>query len=252
MKIIITILLLLLSQNNYEYKNSIPTKDGIANYVNENKDNIVQEFELFVGQKFFDYNIVVDDLSEYHDYDSLEAGRYYQDFDIIISNELKYLDYELSFMPKYKQKQYGNNNKFVKAVIIHELSHLYFNEVKLEMQEKGMLVHNDYHNMSFIPKNLRIKSNADFIEEGICEYIVCKMKQSICDNNYKPKNIEEIKNVDNQYLIKYIYSRIYLTEFLNTVGLKQGLLIILSNEPPNNTEILYPELYFGRIGFRNK
>jgi len=246
MKIIITILLLLLFQNNYEYKNGIPTKDGIANYVNENKDDIVQEFELFVGQKFFDYNIVVDDLKDYQDYDSLEAGRYYQDFDIIISNELKYLDYELSFMPKYKQKKYSNNNKFVKAVVIHELSHLYFNEIKLEMQEKRMHVHRDYHSSSSVLKPKTI-SNADFIEEGICEYIVCRMKQSICDNNYKPKSVEEITSIDNQYNIKYVYGRTYLTEFLNKYGIKQGLLILLSNEPPNNTEILYPELYFGRI-----
>lgn len=247
MKIIITILLLLLSQNNYEYKNGIPTKDGIANYVELNKHEIVKEFELFVGQKFFDYNIVVDDLRDYQDYDSLEAGRYYQDFDIIISNELKYLDYELSFMPKIKQKQYSNNNKFVKAVIIHELSHLYFNEIKIEMQEKRMYVHRDYYSSNSVLKPKIYVSNADFIEKGICEYITYKMKQSICDNNYKPKNINEISNADNQYNIKYIYSRIFLTDFLSTVGLKQGLLIILSNEPPNNTEILYPELYFGRI-----
>lgn len=245
MKIIITILLLLLSQNNYQYKDNIPTKYGIAHYVELNKHNIVQEFEQFIGEKLYTYNITVDDLRDYQDYDSLEAGRFYPEEDIIISNELKYLDYELSFMPKYKQKQYGNNNKFVKAVIIHELAHLYVNEIIIEMLEKNMYVHYDYNNNSM----LKSVSNADFIEEGICEYITYKMKQSICDNNYKPKSIEEITDINNKYNIKYIYSRTYLTEFLNSVGLKQGILILLSNEPPLNIEILYPELYFSRINY---
>ena len=227
---------------DYPYTNGIPTKQGIINYVNDNKDKIVMEFEQYVGQKLYDYNIVVDDLNDYQDYDSLEAGRYYKDFDIIITYELKYLDYELNYMHRNKQKLFENNNQFVKAVIIHELSHLYFNEIKLEMLDKNMYVHHDYNNSM-----LKSVSNADFIEEGICEYIVYKMKQSICSNNYKPNSIDEILEVDNKYLIKYVYSRTYLTEFLNSVGLKQGILILLSNEPPLNIEILYPELYFGRL-----
>jgi len=250
MKSIILILLLLVTNNHV-------TKEGIADYVNQNKDKIVKEFETSINDRIYSYNIIVDDLSLYQDYDSMEAGRFYPENEIIITDELKYVNYE--YHKNVTDLIYVNLNKYVKAVVIHELMHLYLYQLIDDLLLDNYSIHYDYiasvKNLGkhdYIDNNISNNASinlygASFIEEGICEYIVCKMKQSICDNTKYKYSVDYIKQNQNTYEIKYIYSRMFLQDFLNQQGLKQGLLIILSNAPPTYIEMANPELYYSRL-----
>lgn len=241
--IILLLPLSLFSQSkNYPYQNSIPTKNGIQYYVNTNIRTIVKEVQDYIVDTIYSYSIVVDDLSLYQDYDSLEAGRFYPDDEILITNELKFIDYELKFVPKWKQKTYNHNNKFVKAVIVHELVHLYIYQF---IVENNISIYPDYLNFTTIRTN---NFSSTFIEEGLCEYVVDKMNQSICDDSYVPTSIEEIRDAKNLQKILYVYSSTFLRPYADKLEFKQLLFNILTTKPPSYEELLKARLYYQRLG----
>ena len=219
-------LLFLSTGNKYPLKNGIPTTHGIEMYVFDNKDVILKEFENFVQDSIYiNIDIVTDDLTEYTDYDSLELGRYYTSGEIVITNQEKFIEYELDNLSKYRIRNISESNKFVKAVMIHEITHLYITQL-IDRRK-----YNTYE--------------SDFIEEGICEYVVQKMNQSIVSKNiFIPKNKEDIKN---NYEIKYQYSFYFVKNFIDSVGIKKGIIILMKNKPPNSEEIINPNLYFKRL-----
>ena len=87
-----------------------------------------------------------------------------------------------------------------------------------------------------------------FIEEGICEYVNVKMKQTISlKRPYIPKKLSDLSKPENAHDILYKYSTYCIEEFLDTTGLKRGIKILLHNRPPSSEEILEPELFFARL-----
>lgn len=239
---VLLLITLLPSVDKYPYSNSMPTKNGIRYYIEQNKNIVVKQLEDFIGDTLYSYDIRVDDLSDYQNYDSLEAGRFYPDDEIIITDELKFQDYELKFVPKWKQKQYDANNRFVKAVLIHELVHLYIYQVV-----------NDNISTAINPEYLNFTSirtsgfGSTFIEEGICEYVVNCMHENINCNTYVPKSTAEIRDEKNRRAIMYIYSQTFVKPYIDSLGFKKALINILTSKPPSYEELLKPELYYGRL-----
>ncbi|MGE5458379.1 MAG: hypothetical protein ACM3RX_08490 [Methanococcaceae archaeon] len=257
----VTIVLVLLtttfafSQNKkqYQYFNNIPTKYGIQHYIDLNISSIVKTLETYIGDSIFSYSIKVDNLSEYQNYDSLEAGRFYPQDEILITNELKFYDYELNFVPKWKHKEFGNNTKFVKGVLIHEFIHLYIYQFIYKCLENNVPINSEYINLNMFP---RVKSYyaSEFIEEGICEYVVMKLSEGIF-SDYKPDwldgysevNVKKFTQLQNTYFIKYQYSRTYVQKIFENNSFRKALFIIFTCKPPSYEELLCPDQYYQRL-----
>jgi hypothetical protein len=224
----------------------IPTTKGIDSYVINNKDKIIQEYQKFVRDSLGEVCIETDSLNEYSGYDSIELGRFYEPDEIIISNQEKYIAYQLSDLSKSEKRKITESNRFVKAIIIHELTHLYFLQIKNEVIRNKENICHEY-SVRFV----KPKFGTGFIEEGICEYVVQKMNESIISKKiYIPKTTEEIINPNNLYAIKFIYSSYYVKNFLDAMGLKNGIKVLIKNKPPTYDEILNPNLFFARLNYK--
>lgn len=240
------------SQNKrlYQYQNNIPTKFGIQHYIDQNKESIINTVENFIGDTIISYSITIDNLSEYMNSDSIEAGRFYPENEIVITNELKYYDYELIFVPKWKQKEFDYNTKFVKGVLIHELIHLYIYQFINDCSENDLPINSEYNYFNLFP--VRKHYASDFIEEGICEYVVMKLKEGIF-NDCKIECIDDEINtkkflqLQNSFGIKYIYSRTLVNRILENNSFKTALLVIFTCEPPSYEELLCPDHYYQRL-----
>ena len=246
----IAFILLLIPLNlfsDYPLKFGIPTSKGIEKYVNEKKDSLIVEYENFIKDTLFDIWIYTDDLTDYVDFDSLELGRYYPE-EIIISTAELFIAYELADLSKFRKTWISESNKFVKSTIFHELTHDYFNQIIKEMRYiDSVHVSLEYVNFRFIIIAHTIFS-ADFIEEGICEYMVENMEEIIPPKKpFIPKTKEDLVDINNSYKVNYKYSSYYLKEFLDTTGFKKGVKILLYNSPPSYEEILKPNLFFNRL-----
>jgi hypothetical protein len=60
-----------------------------------------------------------------------------------------------------------------------------------------------------------------------------------------PKTIDDIINNSND--IKYYYSIKFLKPFLDSLGVGEGINILIRNDPPSYNEILKPNIYFKRL-----
>lgn len=241
------------SKKQYEYHNNIPTKNGIQQYIDLNKSNVLNMIENFIGDSIRSFHIKTDNLSEYVDYDSLEAGRFYPEDEIIITNELKFYDYELDFVPKWKQKEFDNNTRFVKSVMIHEFIHVYIYQFIYDCLGNNIPIFHEYINFSMFP-GIRSYYTSEFIEEGICEYVVMKLREGIfsdyklnCNDRATESSIREFMRIQNTYGIKYQYSRAYVQRIFESHSFKEALLIILTCNPPSYEELLCPDLYYQRL-----
>jgi hypothetical protein len=246
--LIVSLIFALIFSNIYcqklEYKQGRPTSKGINEYIGENEENFLIEYQEFIQDTLFDVYFEVDNLSEYYNYDN-ELGTFSYPNLITITNEERYLDYELQLCSKYKKSQYVENNAFVKSVAMHELSHYYFYLVVRKLKDMHAEVDNNYlSGLRMFPNNVY---GSDFLEEGFCEYISWKMGMMIVDNNYVPKSQQYVVENQKAYEIKYRYARIYVEKIMNIYGIKKGLRLILTNKPPSYEEIFKPELYLERL-----
>jgi hypothetical protein len=261
MKTVVTIVILLLTttlsftqnKKQYDYHKNTPTRTGIEQYIDINKTNVKKLVENFVDDSIYSYEVRVDNLSEYQDYDSLEAGRFYPEDEIIITNQLKFFDYELGFIPKWKQREFSNNNKFVKGVLIHEFVHLYIYQFIYECLGNNVPINSEYYNFNMVP-GIRSYYASEFIEEGICEYVVMKLREGIysefkpdCINGDTAVNISKFKEIQNSYCIKYQYSRNYVQSIFDNNSFKKALLMILTCKPPSYEELVTPDRYYNRL-----
>jgi hypothetical protein len=246
----ILILLLLVpvqEKPDYPLKNGRPTSKGIDRYVEENADALILEFQSFIGDTLHNTNIYTEDLSKNEDQNPLELGNYYPN-EIFINNAEIFIAYELEWLPRNSRDTIRSSNLFVKAAVIHELMHHYIYQLSIEMLRRDQ-IEVDRAYQSFF----RIYSNRDdpgprFIEEGICEYVTLKMKETISQRRPPiPRKASDLTRPEKAYNIFYKYSAYCLTEFLDTTGLKQGVKILLHNRPPSTEEILDPELFFARL-----
>jgi hypothetical protein len=240
-------------KKKYQYHNNMPTKYGIQHYIDMNQSDVVNTVEKFIGDTIISYSIKVDNLSEYQRYDSLEAGRFYPEDQIVITNQLKFYDYELDLVPRWRQREFDLNTKFVKGVLIHEFIHLYIFQFIYECLENNIPVNSEYVNLNIFPR-MESYYSSEFIEEGICEYVVMKLNEGIFrdyeldftgeDNE---KNVGRFMQEQDSYSIRYQYSRTYVQPIFEKYAFKKALLIILTSKPPTYEELLSPDQYYSRL-----
>jgi hypothetical protein len=261
MKKAVTILLMFVTstlafsqiKKQYPYHDNLPTRYGIQKYIDSNKENIKNLVEKFIDDSILSYFVRVDDLSQYQDYDSLEAGRFYPEDEIVVTNQIKFYDYELKFVPRSKQKEFNYNTKFVKGVLIHEFTHLYIYQFIYWCLENNVPVNNEYYNFNMVPR-VRSYYASEFIEEGICEYAVMRLREGIfseykpgCFNGDSASSILKFKQLQNTFEIKYQYSRNYVQRIFENRPFKKALLLILTSRPPSYEELICPDLYYQRL-----
>lgn len=248
-KVLLILLLLVPIQEKQDYplKNGRPTSRGIDRYVEENAEALIQEFQEFIGDTLYNANIYTEDLSRNQDEYPLELGNYFPN-EIFISNAEVFVAYELEGLSKNSRDTILSSNLFVKAAVFHELMHHYIYQLSIEMLRRDSIqVDRAYQSFFRIYSN-REDPGRRFIEEGICEYVTLKMKETITRRRpYIPKKSSDLVPVENAYKVFYKYSAYSLTDFLDTSGLKQGIKILLHNRPPSTEEILNPELFFARL-----
>ncbi|MDF1575556.1 MAG: hypothetical protein P1P86_10250 [Bacteroidales bacterium] len=245
--IILTLLLPLQGKPEYPLNNGRPTSKGIDLYVEENAEALIREFQAFIGDTLYNANLYTENLSENNDQNPLELGNYYPN-EIFINNAEIFIAYELDALPGSNRDTILSSNLFVKAAVFHELMHHYIYQISIEMLRQDQIYVDRAYQSFFRIYSHREDPGPRFIEEGICEYVTRKMKQTISRKRpYIPKKIPDLNKPENEYHVFYKYSAYYLTEFLDETGLKPGIKILLHNRPPSAEEILEPELFFTRL-----
>lgn len=245
LRYLLTILLRLLNViiiSNEEfsyYEQGRPTPKGIERFLLVNEHQLVQDYMDFVQDTLYYYHMSVDDLSEYMDYDSMELGRYYFPGDIIITNELKYIDYAVDSLSTFR-RSITVSNQFVKGTVFHELTHIWFQQILREMKYEVSPEHDNFR--IYTPRDRYY--GADFIEEGVCEYVANKAGEII----YSKTIVPDIEDNWGTYEIRYQYAEYYVRQILDRYeNIKEGIKMILRTPPPTKEEIVNPELYYQRV-----
>ncbi|MBN2481833.1 MAG: hypothetical protein JXB19_08845 [Bacteroidales bacterium] len=221
------------------YDRGQPTAKGIERFVLVNEHQLAQEYMNFIRDTLYYYYMWVDDLSEYTEYDTLELGRYYFPGDIIITNEQKYIDYAVDSLSAFR-RSFTISNQFVKGCVFHELTHIWFQQILREMDYNASPEHNNFR--IYHPRDRDY--GADFIEEGICEYVAHKAGEII----YPKKIYPNFDNNWDLYEIKYQYAEYYVRQILDRYdNIKAGIKMILRTPPPTREEIRNPALYYQRV-----
>jgi hypothetical protein len=252
---LLTILLIAPAQKDkqYPYKNGKPTSRGIDYYVKVNKDTIKKELETYLNDSIFlSVEISTDNISEYTGYDSLDMAYHitYTDGtdEIVIDNRERYVAYDINDLSKLRKLNLSTHNEFVKTAVIHELMHTYFLQKVVEGKYLGVDVYKEYDYRQAmkvkIYPNVEEAYGAEFIEEGICQYVVRKMKLEIRYKIPIPKTVSDIIGNNG---VKYNYSVNFLKDFLDSTGINEGIEILIRNRPPTYEEILNPNLFFNRL-----
>lgn len=235
----IFILLLFIFQKDPLYnKEGRPSSWGINLFVKNNEQSLIKEYEYLVDS-LYDIAIFTEDLGEDGD-----LGEFYIPDQIVITNREKFIDYEFKSLSKFKQRTVSYTERTVKAVIFHEITHAYFNQEIYLMKDS---VFSEYMTLRMFP-NPSTQFGAEFIEEGVCEYIVYYLNESAAIGDiFIPENIDDLLDPLNRVNITYVYSVLFLKDFLDKKGFQKGIEILISNKPPSYEEILNPELYFNRL-----
>jgi len=245
--IILFLLLPLQQRTDYPLKDGRPTSKGIDRYVEEKGDVLILEYQEFIGDTLHNANLYTQDLSKNNDQNPLELGNYYPN-EIFISNAEVFVAYELADLSKYSQDTILSTNLFVKAAVFHELTHHYIYQLSIEMLRRDQISVDRAYQSFFRIYSDRQDPGSRFIEEGICEYVTSKMKETITRRRpYIPRKKSDLEKPENAYNIFYKYAAYCLTDFLDEHGLKQGIKILLHNRPPSEEEILKPDLFFARL-----
>ena len=261
--ILISFLLLLLTSNLYcqelQYKFGAPTSQGISEYIKNNEEQFALDYQTFVKDTLYnDIYIVTLNFKKYFGkkYNrttlAFNAISNNSSCEITVNNEERYTDYDYSQLKN--KDSYTEFNYFVRATVMHEITHYYFMQIILEMQKiKNIEVSKYYtYNLTIIP-NAEMQYGAKFIEEGICEYLKISWGLSPeLRKDYKPSNKSEIITNGDKYEILYGFSSQFVKDFMDcnikTFGRpKNAVMIILHNNPPSYEEILDPRLYFERL-----
>lgn len=256
-KILIFLAITILPQEALQlYKNGKPTSNGIDEYVNNNSNKFINEFQLYIKDTLYnDVYITTTDFSTLADYDKSELGYteiHSNGYEITLTNERKYDDYSINTLTKRGvKKNFNEYSQFVKSVIFHELMHVYFRQVmQVEIMQDEL--NHYYYNVQLIP-NAEMRYGSTFIEEGLCEYLIRNKGEIIeYQNKYIPKTINDLLIKENIFKVQYEYSSYYLQNFMDSCTNKYGRIkpaikILLENNPPSYNEILNSNLYFKRL-----
>lgn len=232
---------------DYPLKNGKPTSRGIDLYIEENADRLIAEYQDFVGDRLFDVWIYSENLTEDGYYDSCELGRYYPN-EVFITNAEVFLAYELTGLSSAGRNSLSGTNLFVKSAVFHELTHHYIYQLGIEMTHRDSIELDRAYQTFFRIYSAPSGPGSKFIEEGICEYVCVRMGEIINPKQvYIPQTPEDLELKENQYKVFYKYATHYVSTFLDTTGLKKGIITLLHNPPPGPGEILEPELFFARL-----
>ncbi len=235
------------SGTDYPLKNGRPTSKGIDRYVEDNAEALILEFQTFIKDTLYNANIYTEDLSKNENHYPLELGNYYPN-EIFITNEEVFLAYELNDLSKSSRDSLISSNLFVKAAVFHELAHHYIYQVSIEMLRRDQIAVDRAYQSFFRIYSDRENPGARFIEEGICEYINGKTGEiKFMRRPRIPRKLSDLNDPEKEYQVFYKYSAYYLTDFLDTHGLKRGIKILLHNPPPSSREILDPDPFFARL-----
>lgn len=235
------------NQPDYPLKNGRPTSKGIEKYIDEQGNSILEEFKDFINDTIYNVWIYVENLHDYEEDNVFQLGKYFLN-EVYINKAEFFEAYELGDLTARQKDSIGESNRFVKAVVIHELTHEYVHQIRIEMRSiDHVSVHRSYQSgLSIVISSETFGSL--FIEEGLCEYVTEKMGELIPpDNLFIPKSVDDIISRENLYQVKYKYSSAFLKPFLDTTGLKAGIKILLHNPPPTYEEIMHPDLFFSRL-----
>jgi len=255
MKTLAFIMLLLLpftSIEKYPLKYGKPTPKGVEMYIEDNWESLIDEYLTYVKDTFWlDVWVYAEDLTNWVDHDTLELGRYFNG-EAVISMDTLFKAYELKPLSKFKRFNIGESNAFVKSTVFHELTHHYINQIGKEMVYfDSVRINRSYESNIWIIRDYSMFGST-FIEEGICEYMVEDMGEVIAPKRVSiPKNQSDLTNNKNRYKYVYKYSAEYVRTFLDTIGFKRGVKILIHNEPPTYQQILNPELYFNNLDYAN-
>lgn len=243
--ILLFLLLLLPTQKDPNYnKQGKPSTYGINTYIKNNQLDLIKEYEYRVDS-LYDVYLFTDNLDETSDID--ELGEFYLPDNIVITNREKFVAYEFKDLSKFKQKTIAYNERTVKAVVFHELTHAYFNQVLIMMKNNNQFVSPEYGTFRIFP-NPSTRFGPTFIEEGICEYMAYHLNESSPIKNLPiPDNEIDLLSEANKVNNIYCYSVIFLQDFLDKYGIKRGMEMLIGNKPPTYYEILHPKLFFDRL-----
>ena len=233
---------------DYEYKHGRPTTKGIDKYVETNWLVFIEDYQKFVGDTLvFEPFISTDDLSRYYNYTEGDAGYFERPDNILITNEEKYIDYELRLLSRYEKSRYREATMFVRAVVMHELTHCYYYQIMMKAQYDGILEYEFRQGLRIIPVD---HYGTDFVEEGICEYVVETMGVMIVsDEAVKITKADLHPQRRDSHEVKYRYSRQFVKPIVEEFGLESAIYMILTNKPPSDEEILNPKLYYVRLNW---
>ncbi|MEA3461969.1 MAG: hypothetical protein U9R49_08825 [Bacteroidota bacterium] len=245
--IILVLFIPMQEKPGYPLKNGRPTSKGIDRYVEENAHSLILDFQDYIDDTLYNANIYTEDLSKNSDHNPLELGNYYPN-EIFINNAEIFIAYELEMLPKRSRDTIISSNLFVRAAVFHELMHHYIYQIGIEMLRRDQIEVDRAYQSFFRVYSYRDDPGPRFIEEGICEYVTLKMKETISPRRpYIPRKASDLSRPEKAHDIYYKYSAYCLREFLDTTGLKQGVKILLHNSPPTTDEILDPDLFFARL-----
>ena len=246
MKTLILIALLLLSQQELEYKWGIPTSEGIDNYIERNQYQFVIDYQEYIDDTLINEPFIsTDDLSDYVGLDERTAGFFERPDNIVINNLPKYVDYELSRWSESRKQRYRGNNMFVRGVVMHELTHAYFYQVMAIAQYEKDLEYEWRQGLRMIPVD---NFYTQFIEEGFCEAVVIMMDEIIpYTDNLGISKSDLTPGKRNTYEVKYMYSSKFVKPIIDEYGLKTAIYLVISNRPPSKEEILNPKSYYDRL-----
>jgi hypothetical protein len=236
-----------------EYANGRPTTMGIDWYINnkQNQQNFLREYQKIIKDSI--YNDIFFRTETPKKKTSILAYNLLtsNSCEIIVNNRESYRAFEYD---STKLWDYTDEDYFLKATVMHEISHYYFYQVIIEMQRIRNINVNVYYTADlYMFPNQELQYGSKFIEEGFCEYVIQRFNLTPEFVNVRiPQYKKDFEDQSANFDIQYIYSSKYLWNFLDmSIGLtgsvKEGLMIILNNRPPNYQEMLKPAMYFDRL-----
>ena len=112
-----------------------------------------------------------------------------------------------------------------------------------EMRHLGLAISPEYVNFR-VYHELNRGYGAEFMEEGICEYIAHKAGEILYPERVTP----DFSFGWNSFEVKYLYAEYYVRQILVRYGnMKEGIMKILNTPPPTQEEIQHPELFYERV-----
>jgi hypothetical protein len=236
-----------------QYANGKPTTMGIDWYINNTKNqrDFIREYQKTINDSLYNDIYFKTETPKKKTsilaYNNISANS----CEIIVNDREEYRAFEYD---STKLWDYTDYDYFLKATVFHEISHYYFYQCILEMQKIRHVKVNVYFTADlYMFPNQELQYGAKFIEEGFCTYVIQRFNYCPEFVNVRiPVYVSELQDKKLDFDIQYIYaSKVLWTFFDMSIALsgsvKESLMILLSNPPPNYKEVMKPALYFDRL-----